>query len=261
MTDAPGDDPAPTGPRRRGAWRFGTPLVVLVCGTLFVVSGLNSEGTDLRPGRYVDLATLTQSEADAYEKLVAQATDLQEQVDDLTAAVDDENVRAERRKAALLRGPAGLEPVSGQGITVVLSDAADDKFEEAVRNPDPDFVKRLIVHQQDIQAVVNAMWSAGAAAVTVQGQRLVTTTGIKCTGSAVRMHGLFYPEPYTIQAVGDPAALVAAIDGSEDVARFRADADDPDIGVGWSLSEESEVDAPAYAGLLDVDDARPRPGG
>lgn len=243
---------------RRGAWRVGTPLVVLVCGALFVVSGLNSEGTDLRPGRYLDLATLTQSEADSYERLVDDATGLQEEVDALTAAVDDAEVRAARREAAALRAAAGLEPVSGPGVTVVLSDAEDDKFEEAVRNPDPAFVRRLVVHQQDIQAVVNAMWASGARAVTVQGQRLVTTTGIKCTGSAVRMHGLFYPQPYTIQAVGDPAAIAAALDANDDVAKFRADADNPDVGVGWSLAEEPEVEAPAYQGLLEIDDATPR---
>ena len=55
------------GPSARGGrpWRpgGGTPLVVLLCGGLFVASAENSEGTDLRAGRYTDLASLVSSEA------------------------------------------------------------------------------------------------------------------------------------------------------------------------------------------------------
>src|SRR3546814_18925037 len=49
--------------RKRSLWRVGTPVVVLLCGALFVVSATNSDGTDLRPGRYTDLASLVKDEA------------------------------------------------------------------------------------------------------------------------------------------------------------------------------------------------------
>lgn len=239
--------------RVRNVWRIGTPVVVLLSGALFAVSGTNSQGTDLRPGRYTDLATLTQSASDDYEALQAESLRLKTEVDALTDAVDDARVRREQRLAEELRGPAGLEEVDGPGLTVVLSDAPEDALEEAVRNPDPELdLDRLVVHQQDIQAVVNALWAGGAGAVTIQGQRVVTTTGIKCSGSAVRLQGVPYPQPYTIQAVGDPALLQAALDSNLDVARYRADADRPDIGVGWSLEEESAIAAPAYTGLVDI---------
>ena len=39
-------------------WRIGTPVAVLLSGALFVVSAQSSQGTDLRPGRYDDLASL-----------------------------------------------------------------------------------------------------------------------------------------------------------------------------------------------------------
>src|SRR5688500_7612812 len=55
--------------RKRGIWRIGTPLVVLLSGALFAVSADNSEGTDLRPGRYSDLASLVDAEADDYDEL------------------------------------------------------------------------------------------------------------------------------------------------------------------------------------------------
>lgn len=247
---------SPTARRKRGAWRFGTPVVVLLSGGLFAVSAANSDGTDLRPGRYTDLASLVQSESDDYERLQARADELKAQVDALAAGVDDRQVRRKRRQAEQLRGLAGLEPVVGTGISVVLSDASSDILDRAIADPDLD-LDRFVVHQQDLQAVVNALWAGGAAAITIQGQRIVTTTGIKCTGSAVRLQGIPYPQPYTIEAVGDPVALTSALDRDEDVLRFRADALRPDIGVGWQVSPEESIDAPSYGGLLDITYAEP----
>jgi uncharacterized protein YlxW (UPF0749 family) len=255
---SPADAGSPdvTGTPRRSRWRFGTPVAVLLSGTLFAVSAANSDGTDLRPGRYTDLATLVQSEADDYERLQERAGELREQVDGLAAGVDDRQVRGKRRQAEQLRGLAGLEPVAGTGISVTLSDASDERLDEAVSDPDLD-LDRYVVHQQDLQAVVNALWSAGAAAITLQGQRIVTTTGIKCSGSAVRLQGVPYPAPYVIEAVGDPVALTSALDRDEDVLRYRADALLPEIGVGWELTPRESVEAPAYAGLLDITYAQP----
>ncbi len=238
---------------------------MLASGALFVISGTNSQGTDLRPGRYTDLASLTEAESRSYQDLQAEAADLKSEVDRLTRAVDDADVRRAERQAARLKGRAGLEAVQGPGVTVVLSDASEDVLEKAIADAadDPEAegnLRPLVVHQQDIQAVVNAMWAGGASAVTIQGQRIVTTTGIKCSGSAVQLGGVPYPQPYTIEAIGDPAALVAALDGDSWVSGFRADAADPDVGVGWELNEDDEIQAPAYEGLLDIDVARPQRG-
>lgn len=254
--EVPGELPDGTAARRRNVWRIGTPLVVLISGGLFAVSAVNSDGTDLRPGRYTDLAALVQSESDDYQRLQDQAGELKAEVDVLAGGVDDKQVRRKRRQADQLRGLAGLEPVVGTGISVVMSDASSETLDKAVSDPDLD-LDRYVVHQQDLQAVVNALWAGGAAAVTVQGQRIVTTTGIKCNGSVVRLQGQPYPQPYTIEAVGDPVALTSALDRDDDVLRYRADALNTDIGVGWELSPQESVDAPAYAGLVDITYAEP----
>jgi uncharacterized protein YlxW (UPF0749 family) len=244
------------GPRpRRSWWRVGTPLVVLVSGALFAVSAANSEGTDLRPGRYTSLASLVQSATDDYAALQGRVAEVKEQVDSLTEQVDDADVRRLRARIDDLRDPAGLEPRSGPGVTVVLSDAPVELLEQAAHD-DLD-VDPFVVHQQDIQAVVNAMWAGGATAVTIQGQRVISTTGIKCEGNAVQLQGVPYPQPYVIQAVGDPAAIDAALDAAPAVAAYREDAEDPELQVGWDLEVEDHVEAPAYTGLQDIGYAKP----
>jgi uncharacterized protein YlxW (UPF0749 family) len=249
--DEPDEEPAP---RRRGwsAWRVLTPTVVLLAGALFVVSATNSEGTDLRPGRYTDLASLAENESDQYDVLVQRVKELEAEVATLTSSVKDTNVKRYQRRVEELKDPAGLTPRSGPGITVTLSDAPADVINSTTEN-----LNLLVVHQQDIQAVVNAMWKGGATAVTVQGQRIVSTTGIKCEGNSVQLQGVPYPQPYVISAVGDQASLFDAIETDEYLEVYRQQADIPSISVGWKLELEDEVTAPAYDGLLDINHAQP----
>jgi uncharacterized protein YlxW (UPF0749 family) len=257
---AAGPKPSPDPPtrqrsRRSLAWRVGTPVVAVLSGTLFVVSAADSRGTDLRPGRYTDLAGLVQAEADDYDDVRQHLNDLEDQVDGLTDDVRSLKVSRARGKLDELKDPAGLEPRSGPGISITLSDSPDDILDEATAHDyKPD---RLVVHQQDIQAVVNALWVGGATAVTVAGQRVITTTGIKCEGNAVQLQGVPYPQPYVIEAVGDPGALSAAIDADPLVTGYRADAANPYIDIGWDLEIEDDVEAPAYDGLLDLRYAQP----
>jgi uncharacterized protein YlxW (UPF0749 family) len=228
--------------------------VVLVCGGLCVISAVNSHGTDLRPG-YTDLATLVGSEASSYKHLEQQVSALQKQVTRLTNAVPDQDVKQAQQRAETVKAPAGLTAVAGPGVSITLSDAPRDLIENTTHNPN-----LMVVHQQDIQAVVNALWNGGASAVTIQGQRVISTTGIKCSGSTVTLQGVPYPQPYVIRAVGDVNDLLGSIEDSSYLDTYRQQAADPSIGIGWKLALDSEVRAPAYRGLLDLTYARPLPG-
>ena len=240
-------------PRRpRGRWRLGTPLVIALCGGLFVVSAANSGGTDLRPGRYTDLAALVQDESDQYDKLRERVSDLNTEVAALSASMSDRDVNRYRDRVEELKDPAGLVERSGSGVTVTLSDAPEDVINSTTGNLNP-----LLVHQQDLQAVVNALWKGGATAVTIAGQRIVSTTGIRCEGNAVQLQGVPYPQPYVIQAVGEQGDLLTALEEDEYVASYRDDAEDPEISVGWDLDLEDSVTAPAYDGLIDLNFAVP----
>ncbi|MBJ7358359.1 MAG: DUF881 domain-containing protein [Nocardioides sp.] len=233
---------------------MGTPVVVLLSGTLFVVSAQSSEGTDLRPGRYDDLAGLVAAEAERYEELADQVVALNDEVADLGSQVEDDTVRRAQAEVERLRDPAGLVERTGPGVQVTLSDAPDAVIDAV---PDDIEKKLLVVHQQDIQAVVNALWKGGAEAVTIAGQRIISTTGIKCEGNQVLLQGLPYPQPYVIEGVGDPGSLTSAIAEDPYLQVYREQADDPDIAVGWDLDLEDEVTAPAYDGLLGLSFARP----
>lgn len=263
MTGAHSGGPTGRRTRSRLVWRIGTPLVALLSGSLLAVSATNSEGTDLRPGRYTDLATLAEGEAAEYERIEERFQDLRSEVDRLSRGVDDRGVDRVQDDVEELRDPAGMTARSGPGLTITLSDSPVellDRARELNRDLEPEQrinLNRFVVHQQDIQAVVNALWRGGATAVTVAGQRVISTTGIKCEGPVVQLQGVPYPQPYVIQAVGEPLALLAEVEDDPIVSGYRSDAEDPLYGIGWSLEVEDDVDAPAYDGVVDLSYAQP----
>ncbi len=239
-------------PGRRRVWRVATPLVVLVSGTLFGVSAEQSDGLDLRGGRLTDLASVVRAERDQAGDLTAQAAALNAEVEDLSTQLGDRSVTRVQDKIATVVDPAGLTERSGSAVQVTLDDAS---FE--VREAYEDDPNDLVVHQQDIQAVANAMWNAGAVAVTIQGQRLISTTGIKCEGNQVTLHGLPYSPPYVIVGIGDPARLEAELTVDPILATYRDYTAIPGGGVSWDMTELDTATAPAYAGLLDLTYATP----
>lgn len=237
---------------RRG-WRLGTAAVLVLGGSIFAVSAEQSDGTDLRAGRLTDLASVVTAERERTNRLTARAAELNVEVEELSSGLADRSVQRVRTEIEHLLDPAGLTPQTGPAVRVTLTDAPEDAASSSGVEP-----RDLVVHQQDIQAVANAMWSAGARAVTIQGQRLVSTTGIKCEGSIVTLQGVPYAPPYVIVGIADDLnAIHAALDTDEAIAAYRDDAAAPGGGVGWLVEDLDEETAPAYDGLIDVSWATP----
>jgi uncharacterized protein YlxW (UPF0749 family) len=243
-------------PRPR-AWRLGTPLVVAACGILFIVSAVNSQGTDLRAGRYTDLPSLVQAEKEQTEALTRRVSRLESDNGRLSTSLGDRAVSRYQDEIEELEDPAGLTPVRGSAVQVTLVDAEPDVIEAALAE-DPETNRNdYVVHQQDIQAVANAMWHAGAEAVTIQGQRLISTTGIKCEGNSVTLHGVPYAPPYEIVAIGDQEVITDALEDDVALQIYRAYASAPGGGVGWDTELIDDHTAPAFSGVLTLDYAEP----
>ena len=237
---------------RSVAWRLLVPAVFLLAGALFVTSSVNSDGTDLRAGRYGDLGSLVEHEKDETDELLAEANALSAEVAALTAQIRGTDVQEAQTRAETLRGPAGMLPVRGPGLTVTLDDAPEDIMASTSTDEG-----ELVVHQQDIQAVANALWAGGAEAMTIQGQRVISTTGIKCVGNTVVLHGIPYSPPYVISAVGDPEAMLTSLNEDPYIAIYKQYAESPDHQLGWDVTVDAAMELPGFGGSPDLTYARP----
>ncbi len=245
--------PSAEAPRHGRAWWRGAAFLSLVAsGAILGISAADSGSDGLTPERYVDLASLVSGETERVQGIQQQVADANAEVAKLAEAVDDREVRAQRERAEQSREAAGLTRVLGPGLRVVMADAPREVIEAAEVD-----ANLLVVHQQDLQAVVNAMWRGGATAVTLQGQRIVSTTGIKCTGNTVTLQGVAYGQPYVIEAVGDQARLLRSISEDDYLELYRDQAADDRVQIGWDLTTRPLVRAPAYDGPMSVSYARP----
>ena len=224
----------------RGPLRVATVVVCVLAGFMMATSALASRGNDLRPARTTELAALVQAEADRADQLARTAAKLRAEVDALTRerttegggpAASDLTAAAERADSSAVTGPA---------LTVVLTDAPASVQPAGV---DADL---LVVHQQDIQAVVNALWEGGAEAMTIQGQRVSSRTGIKCVGNTVVLHGVPYAPPYRITAIGDVPRLEQSLRTNEYLRLYRQYVDA--YRLGYEVSRRARVEMPPYAG-------------
>lgn len=192
--------------------------------------------------------------ADLIERQQRSTTVLRRQVSSLRGQVEQIRTRraggeaasaARERELADLGLAAGLVPVSGPGVRVTLDDSALDRAPTGNVND-------LVVHSQDVQAVVNALWKAGAEAVAINGQRLVSTSAVLCVGNTLLLNGTVHSPPYTVSAVG------AVRDRFESDALVRRLHDDASAyGLRFSVTRMDSVDVPAYRGATVLSYARP----
>ena len=230
---------------RSARGRTTTVLVCVLAGLMMTVAAIAARGTDLRSDRTADMRDLIITQGNRNTSLRTEAEDLRSEVATLSAAQPGAEPNAERTAAELT---AGLSPVTGPGVRVVLTDAPNDVRPAGV---DDD---ALVVHQQDIQSVVNALWEGGAEAMTIQGQRVISTTGVKCVGNTVVLHGIPYAPPYVIEAIGDQERLESALANSRPLQIYLQYVEA--YGLGYEQSRARVLDLPAFAGSVGVSLAR-----
>ena len=219
--------------------------VCVLAGFMIATSAVNAGGGDLRPDRNTDLAGLIRSETERNAALAQRVAELRGEVDALAKSDGGGVDQAKLKGAAEV---AGQTPVKGPAVVVTLDDAPSGVQPPGVS---PEL---LVVHQQDIQAMVNALWSGGAEAMTIQGQRVTSRTGVKCVGNSVVLHGVPYAPPYEIAAIGNPGRLEQALADSRAVQIYRQYV--TAYGLGFAQRREASVTMPAYRGSLDIEAKR-----
>jgi uncharacterized protein YlxW (UPF0749 family) len=224
--------------------------VFAMAGAMFIASATASEDGILRLDR-------TGGVRDAIIARAEQNSSLQDDVDRLTTELaalrsqDDPGIVLEQtnQQIAELAPAVGLTEVRGPGVTVTLDDAD-------APNPLPDGLTGddYIVHQQDVQGVVNALWRSGASGVTVMGQRLINSSSVRCVGNTVILQGQVYSPPFVIAGVGDLDRMLTALDEDESVQLFRQWAGV--VGMRYEVKTAREQVLPAYTGPLSTNDAQ-----
>ncbi len=233
-------------PSRREGW--GKPAVAAVMAGAGVLAAVTYDqaaaGAQGREEVRAALVAEVEAESETTDQLAA---DLEALRADVTAARDAALAATAVGQRALDRLEdaelaAGALPVSGPGLLVTLADAEPDADEDPVggtAEADP----RGQVRDGDLQLVVNALWAAGAEAVSINGQRLGPTTAIRFAGEAVLVDFRPVTNPYLVNAVGDPATLRGRFLASPEVGALAVISET--YGLRFEFAQEDELSLPA----------------
>lgn len=135
-----------------------------------------------------------------------------------------------------LKMKAGLLQVKGQGVIVTLDDSKVAK--KPIENHN-----LYLIHDEDLLKIINELRAAGAEALSINEQRLIGTSEIRCAGPTVSVNNIRSAPPYIIKAIGNPKTLDAALKmrgGVVDTLKFW--------GIHANIQIEKELSVPAYTG-------------
>lgn len=244
MTSDP--SPPPSGTRGGSArrWRSAVPVMALAAGLIFGTSAALARAEPAATSEPSDLAGLIKQRNVTVERLTANVRGLSAEVEELERSHGSSTLTTQFSSQADALAPrVGLSPVQGQAVRVTLDDAgyALDTLPEGYTVDD------VVVHQQDVQAVVNAMWAGGAEAMMVQDQRIIASSAIQCVGNTLYLQGRVYSPPYTITAIGDPDSLTASLEQDPIVENYRGWSQT--LGLGYVVDPLVSVDMPGFASV------------
>jgi uncharacterized protein YlxW (UPF0749 family) len=235
------------------SWQSTLGLALLALGFL-VAAQLSSEGPRVRyttqeRSPLVETASELQAQQDALKdeilQLRAQMQAVEGAGEGSAAVVRQLNDQLEEARIA-----AGLIALTGPGIVLQLEDSLDPVA------PDGD-ESDYLVRARDLRTVVEELWAAGAEAIAVNGERIVSTSAIIDVGPSILANSAYLVPPYQISALGprDLYSRLAAQPGFVDFIRARAQG----YGIRVQFAEPEAVDIPAFVGTVTLRYARPEP--
>ncbi len=113
----------------------------------------------------------------------------------------EELIQKEIEQLKIITGDKDIED---EGIILTIKDSENDLKE----GQDPN---DLIVHDIDILRIINDLKKAGAIAISINGERILQQSQIKCAGSTIKVNDITYGQPFVIKAIGDIENLKSTI--------------------------------------------------
>lgn len=253
MSNSADSPPGPVRRTFRHPAKVLTAAVFALAGLIFVTSANTAKGTNIRTdSSLLKLSDLIQQRSEKNAALDESVASVRDDIDTL-AQRDGGSTEAEDARLKALERAAGTAKLSGSAVSVTLDDAPQNAT-ASPGYPDPQ-PNDLVIHQQDLQAVVNALWQGGARGIKVMDQRLISTSAVRCVGNTLILQGRVYSPPYKITAVGDPGKLEQALDASPAIQNYLLYV--KAYGLGWKVDEREAVTLPGYSGTVDLHYAEP----
>ena len=233
-------------------WHVSFAIVMAVFGLALSIQWhsqqeLSASGQEVRADP--SAATIARLE-DAQKSLKSTVADLQRQIQEaqqdssvsqtLSSSSWQEDLRQELDHQRML---AGLVPVKGTGLKFVLDDSTNSPLPED--NPN-----NYIVHDYELRDVANLLWSAGAEAIAINGERLTSISSIFCVGTTIMVNDTRMSPPYEIAAIGDAPIMEETVNNPASLRMLKTAA--RLYGIQIKVSKVKDLQLPSFDGALRI---------
>ena len=183
-----------------------------------------------------------------YDNAYSKLTRAEEILDQERKKEAEENTESSNIEAqlTLVNKLLGLTELKGKGIIITLSD--NTNVPENALN-----LSAYLVHDGDIIETINELKNAGAEAISINGLRIVDSSGIMCDGNVIRINGEKIGAPYIIKAIGSPEWLespLGRIGGYLDQISSNGN------GVLVKIEKSNDITIPKYSGVYNFEYAK-----
>jgi uncharacterized protein YlxW (UPF0749 family) len=148
------------------------------------------------------------------------------------------------KELAKIKRFAGLSPVSGPGVEVIVQSRSGQAGLSAADVP--------VIADEQLLKLVNELYSAGSEAISINGQRITANSGIRLAGNHINVNGTPLAPPYHIIAIGNAPVLRSRLELKGGLVEYLSES-----GILVEIQEKEEVMIPAYTGELFFDFAKP----
>ena len=224
---------------------LGLMCLVLTCGIVIQIKTVNGTGTTLSTNaKENELRDAVLKAKEKYDNLYEELERMEEQLEIERTNATQNNTELEQLENEIKQGNKilGLSEVTGYGIVITVND--NQKISLNSWMSDPNW---LLVHDTDLINIVNELRNAGAEAISINDQRILTTTAIECDGNVVRINGEKVAAPFEIKAIGLPEALVS-IDRFGGYTNYLREERFLDVKV--EPANKEKITIPKYAGVM-----------
>ena len=125
---------------------------------------------------------------------------------------------------------SGYSSIVGSGVVITIKDSERELSSGETPND-------LLVHDIDILRILNDLKKAGSKGIAINGERVLPTSEIKCSGATITVNKTTYGQPFIIKAIGDTESLMASINAPESYASLLRSV----YGIYINIEENEEI--------------------
>lgn len=227
---------------------LGIMCFLLTAGIYIQINTVKNSGTSVAKttsenGLRDSVLRMKQRYENTYKQLEKKEKELEELINDV--AEKDVNIKNKNDELNKLNTIIGLTKVEGEGIQITLSDGEPPENSLMISD--------YLVHDYDLIFVVNALFNAGADAVSINGVRIVSTTGITCAGNIIKINDEKVGSPFKIKAIGLQDLLYGQLKMPGGYLDNLKKA-----GVNVEISKKDSITIDKYTGIFKFDNSIPQ---